>query len=178
MKTFTIILISLGAVIAAFLVIALFMKKDYTIVREITIDKSKPEVYNYVKLLKNQNNFSVWAQMDPNMQKEFRGTDGTVGFVSGWKSTNKNVGEGEQEIKAISPDRIDYEIRFIKPFPSVAPAYMEITETTANETSVKWVFSGHMKYPTNLMMLFMNMEKMLGNDLSTGLSNLKKILET
>ena len=29
----------------------------------------------------------------------------------------------------------------------------------------------------NLMLLFMNMDKMVGNDLATGLSNLKKIME-
>jgi hypothetical protein len=35
-----------------------------------------------------------------------------------------------------------------------------------------------MKYPMNLMLLFMNMEKMVGNDLGNGLKNLKTILES
>jgi hypothetical protein len=34
-----------------------------------------------------------------------------------------------------------------------------------------------MKYPMNLMLLFMNMEKMVGRDLSIGLTNLKNTLE-
>jgi hypothetical protein len=34
-----------------------------------------------------------------------------------------------------------------------------------------------MNYTMNLMLLFMNMEKMVGNDLSTGLNNLKQVLE-
>lgn len=37
--------------------------------------------------------------LDPNMEKEFKGTDGTVGFIYGWNG-NKEGGEGEQEIKA------------------------------------------------------------------------------
>jgi hypothetical protein len=34
-----------------------------------------------------------------------------------------------------------------------------------------------MKYPMNLMLLFMNMEKMVGGDLDKGLQNLKSVLE-
>ncbi|WP_254500404.1 hypothetical protein, partial [Salmonella enterica] len=70
--------------------------------REITINKSRQEVYDYIKYLKNQNNFSKWAKMDPAMKTEFRGTDGTVGFVSAWESAKKDVGKGEQEIKNLT----------------------------------------------------------------------------
>jgi hypothetical protein len=34
-----------------------------------------------------------------------------------------------------------------------------------------------MNYPANVMLLFMNMEKMVGGDLEKGLQNLKTILE-
>jgi hypothetical protein len=68
-------------------------------VRESSINKPKQEVFNYLRLLKNQDNFSHWASMDPAMQKNWRGVDGTVGFVSSWKSDKKEVGSGEQEIK-------------------------------------------------------------------------------
>jgi hypothetical protein len=34
-----------------------------------------------------------------------------------------------------------------------------------------------MKYPMNGMLLFMNMDKLLGKDLETSLTNLKHILE-
>jgi hypothetical protein len=34
-----------------------------------------------------------------------------------------------------------------------------------------------MPYPFNLMRLFMDMEKAVGDDFSTGLSNLKTVLE-
>jgi len=34
-----------------------------------------------------------------------------------------------------------------------------------------------MKYPMNLMFLFMDFDKMLGDDLQTGLDNLKTVLE-
>lgn len=170
------ILVILAMLIVILLVVALFVKKDYTIEREVTINKPKTEVFNYIKYLKNQNDYSKWAMMDPNMKKDFRGTDATVGFVSSWEG-NKDVGKGEQEIKNIKEgESVDYEIRFMKPWESVANATMATEAVGDAQTKVKWSFSGHMPYPINLMRLF-GMEKMVGDDLQTGLNNLKTLQE-
>ena len=178
MKILLIVLLAIAGLVLLVLIAALFVKKEYAVEREITINKSKPEVYSYILLLKNQNNYSVWATIDPAMKKEFRGTDGTVGFVSAWESEDKNVGKGEQEITKISDgNRIDYEIRFTKPFKAINPAYMITESLSENQTKVKWGFSGKMNYPMNLMMLFMDMEKMIGKDFENGLKKLKEILE-
>lgn len=160
------------------LIAAIFIRKDYAIEREVVISNPKQEVFDYLKYLKNQNNFSKWAKTDPKMKTEFRGTDGTVGFVSAWESKNKDVGKGEQEIKGIEDgERIDYEIRFIEPFASTAAAYMITESVGAEQTKVKWGFKGKMPYPMNLMLVIMDVEKAVGDDLQTGLDNLKKILE-
>lgn len=172
------ILIALAILIAIFLIVALFVKKDYAVEREITINKPKQEVFNYIKLLKNQDNYSKWATMDPNMKKTYRGTDGTVGFVSAWESKVDSVGVGEQEIKKIKEgERVDFELRFIEPFEATEPAFMTTEAVSENQTKVRWGFSGHMNYPMNIMMLFMDFEKMIGDDLQTGLINLKTELE-
>ncbi len=166
-------------VIATVLILGVFLKKSYSVVRSVEIDRQKNEVYDYLKLLKNQDRFSVWAKTDPNMKKGYTGTDGTVGFVSSWDSNNKEVGKGEQEIKQmISGEQIDYELRFIRPFESTSNASLKLNATDSLRTSVAWTFNGQMKYPTNVMLLFMDMEKMIGADLEQGLVNLKKILET
>ena len=172
------VLLGVLCLVVLLLIIAAFVKKDYSVERDIMISKPKPGVFDYLKRLKNQDNFSKWALMDPNIKKEYRGTDGTPGFVSAWDSNEKNVGKGEQEIKKIiEGDRIDYEIRFIKPFAGVANAYMKTTSVSNNRTMVAWGFDSKMKYPMNLMHLFMNMQKMIGKDFETGLTNLKNILE-
>jgi len=165
-------------IIALFFIVAAFAPKDYKVVRSVEIDQPKNVVFNYIKYLKNQDNFSKWANMDPDMKKIFKGTDGTVGFISRWESDNKDVGVGEQEIMKIEDGkRIDYELRFEKPWESVSPAYMSVESTTNGKTLVKWGFEGHMAYPSNIMLLFMDMEDILGNDLQEGLNKLKQILE-
>jgi len=178
MKILKTILIAVGILFAVPLIVSLFVKKEYEVEREITINKPKEEVFDYVKFLKNQDNYSKWATMDPDIKKTYRGTDGIVGFVSAWESDNKDVGKGEQEIKKITEgERIDFELRFFEPFESAAPAYMTAESVSENQTKVKWGFSGHMDYPMNIMMLFMDFEKMIGDDLDTGLKNLKSVLE-
>ena len=168
----------LAGLIVLLLIVALFVRKKYSVHRAITIKLSKQKVFEYLKQLKNQDNFSKWALMDPNMKKEYRGTDGTIGFISAWESKNKNVGQGEQEIKDIvEGKRIDLEIRFIKPFKGLAKAYLSTEMISENVTLVKWGFDSKMTYPMNLMLLVMNMDKMIGNDLETGLNNLKKLLD-
>jgi hypothetical protein len=165
-------------IVALCLIVALFVKKDYAVEKEIVINQPKSVVFDYIKMLKNQNNFSVWAKMDPAMKKEFRGTDGTVGFVSAWDSENGNVGKGEQEIKNIvDGERVDYNLHFIKPFESSSDAYMITESVDSTHTKVKWGFEGKMAYPTNLMLVVMDMNEAIGKDFSTGLANLKGLLE-
>lgn len=170
-----IILIVLAIIIAMPLIAALLIKKKYTVEREIIINKPKEEVFNYVKFLKNQDRYSKWVMMDPNMKKDFRGTDGTVGFIYAWNG-NKKAGKGEQEIKRIvEGERLDLEVRFEKPFEGIAHAPL-VTETVSkNTTKVKWGMEGESKYPMNFMNLFM--DSMLGKDLETSLATLKNILE-
>jgi hypothetical protein len=178
MKIIKKILIGIVILIALILIIGIFVKKEYTVEREITINKPKQEIFDYIKLLKNQNDFSKWALMDPNMKKDYKGTDGTVGFISAWDSDNKHVGKGEQEITKIDEgNRIDYALRFLKPMHGEATSYMITDAAAENQTIVKWGFHGNMSYPMNTMLLFMNMDKMLGPDLETGLTNLKAIQE-
>ncbi len=178
MKTLKIIGLSIAGIVVLLLVVALFVNGKYVIEREVTINKPKQQVFDYVKYLKNQNQFSVWAKIDPGMKTEFRGEDGTVGFVSAWDSENPKAGKGEQKIiKITEGERIDYEIHFIKPMESTNYAYLAIKATNDSTTNVKWSFFGEMKYPMNLMHIFMDFDKMIGPDLQNGLNNLKAIME-
>lgn len=172
-----IVLYIILGIIAALLVAGLFIPKGMKATRDIVINKPKDEVFNYIKQLKNQDNYSKWGSMDPNMKKEYKGTDGTPGFISAWEG-NKKVGQGEQEILSIEEGRkVNTELRFIKPFKSVAQSSMTTEAINENSTKVSWGFEGSMNYPMNAMKLFMNMEKSIGNDFSTGLSNLKALME-
>lgn len=158
-------------------IVALFIRKDYSVESEIKINRPSPAVFDYLRYLKNHESFSKWGKSDHHVIKQYYGTDGMVGFVSAWESISKQVGKGQQEIKKISiGKRLDFELRFIKPYPSVAHVYLITDAISRNETVVTWGFDSRMNYPMNLMLLF-NIQKMIANDLSTGLLILKQELE-
>lgn len=163
------------AIIALPLVLALFISKDYRIEREVTINRPKHEVFDYIKYIRNQDHYSKWVQTDPNMHKEFRGTDGTIGFVYAWNG-NKQAGEGEQEITGITEgERITTELRFKRPMANTAHVYMDTEAATEHSTRVRWGFTGHSSYPMNLMTAMLS--GVLGKDMETSLQQLKALLE-
>ena len=178
MKIIKYIVVALGILLAALLLMGVFLPKEYTVSRQISINRSKLEVFDYVRMLKNQHDYSVWWKMDPNQVTTYTGEDGTVGFIVAWQSELDSVGSGEEEIVAIQEgERIEYALRFKEPFESNATSNMIFTATDSNSTTLTWNFKGDMSYPFNLMQLFMSMEDMLGSDIQQGLNNVKAILE-
>ncbi len=178
MAAITPIVFGILALIAHVLLIALFVKKSYTVKRHIIINQPVEKVFAFVKYLKNQDTYSAWAKLDPAMQKTYTGTDGTVGFVSAWDSQVKKAGKGEQTIIEIEElKKVAYAIRFIKPFAGNAYAKLSTKAIDAQQTKVCWALQSKMKYPSNIMLLFMNMDNVIGKDLEEGLSQLKVLLE-
>jgi len=110
------------------------------------------------------------------MNKMYRGTDGTVGFIYGWDSKNKNVGAGEQEITGIKDGKsIEYEIKFFRPIQNTGISKFQIDESGDNSSSVTWSFNSPSKFPYSLLAPIFR--KMMGKDIQKGLGNLKTILE-
>src|SRR4030095_4165986 len=133
----TIVLVLVG-IIALLLIIGLFMRKDHYVRREIIINAPRQKVFDFVKLLENQDKFNKHAMAGPDRKREYKGTDGTVGFIYSWKG-NKNAGEGEKEIKnIIEGKRVETEIRFVKPMAATAWIIMETEPLTDDQTKVSW----------------------------------------
>ena len=166
------------ALITIVLFLALVAPKKYEVNRSVVVNKSLPETFQYLKLIRNQDHWSPWRKKDPNMKQESVGTDGEVGFIAKWEG-NKEVGIGEQEILHIEHnDRIESQLRFFKPWKSVSNAYIKVTEVAPNQTNITWGFKGENAIPFNIFMLFFNFEKTVGKDFEEGLFTLKEILES
>src|SRR5258705_7995355 len=145
------ILLVVAGIIALLLIIALFMKRKHYVKREIIINAPRQKVFDFLKLLKNQEKFNKWAKTDPDRKEEFKGTDGTVGFIYAW-SGNKNAGEGEKEIKNIVEGKsIETEIRFVKPIQTSACVIMETESLSGIQTKVSLSNAGTLKYPLNII---------------------------
>lgn len=175
MNTIIIILLVVAGIIALLLIIALFMKREHYVNREIIINAPRQKVFDFLKLLKNQDQFNKWARADKDRKEETKGTDGTIGFIYSW-SGNKSAGKGEKEImNIVEGKRIETEIRFIKPMRISASVIMETESLSDTQTKVNLSNAGTLKYPLNIMIPMA--EKNFAKDMDISLSTLKNILE-
>lgn len=169
------ILLILLSIVALLLFAALFMKRTHYVKREIIIHAPNQKVFDFLKLLKNQDKFNKWAKEDPSRNWNYKGTDGTVGFVISWNG-NKNVGEGEKEImNIVEGKRIETQIRFVRPMKTTADIVMETEPISDNQTKVSMSNAGSLKYPVNIMIPLV--EKMFPKDMDSSLLMLKTLLE-
>ena len=152
------------------------MASEMIVEKSIVIDQPKDVVFDYLKFSKNMDHYSVWNMKDPNKKAEYIGTDGSVGFIYKWDSTDKSVGAGQQKItNLIKGERIEYEMIFERPMKNTGTSKFLISEVNPKQTMVTWDFRGPTKFPMSLLKGIF--QKMLGKDLMASLENLKKILE-
>jgi hypothetical protein len=170
----TILLVVVG-IIALLLIIALFLKKEHYVKREIIINAPSQKVFDFLRLLKNQDKFNKWAKADPDRKWEYKGIDGTEGFIISWNG-NKKAGEGEKEIMGIiEGKRIETQIRFVRPMAMIADVTMETEAISDSQTKVSLINSGTIKYPMNIFIPMA--EKNFPKDMDESLTTLKDLFE-
>lgn len=175
MNILLIILIVLVGLIALLFIAAMLSKKEYRATCDIIIAAPRHKVFDYLKLLKNQDHFNKWVMADPEMKRDFKGTDGTIGFVYGWNG-NKQAGEGELEIKnLLEGKKIETEVRFVRPMPAIAHSNWVMESINDSQTKLSWTNASKMKMPFNIMSSMI--ERMLVKDMNASLANLRAILE-
>ena len=175
MHLFLIVVSVLLGLVALVLILALLMRKDHYVQRSIVVDVPSQKAFDYLKLVKNQETFNKQAMVAPDRNKEYTGTDGTVGYVYAWRGDTK-AGEGAKEIKhLIEGQRIEMEIRFTKPMKAQATVIMAFETVAPTQTKISWSNTGRLIYPVNVMIPLM--EKMVAKDMDSSLLTLKSILE-
>ncbi|MEX0813240.1 MAG: SRPBCC family protein [Chitinophagales bacterium] len=178
MKALKIIGILILLLVAVVVILGLVAPKEYNVERSITVDAPSVYVWEYVSSLEAMHEWSPWKDRDTNQVVEYTGEPGTVGSKMTWAG-NENVGEGSQEIISITDEeRIETELIFLMPFgESKSDAYI-LLKNGENQTEVTWGFNGSSPFPMNAMLLFMDMDEVLGKDFDEGLNNLKEAVES
>ena len=157
-------------------ILHLFAPKAYQVERKVVVTSQIDTVFKSLCSLKEQQEWSPWSDMDPDMKVDYRGIDGEVGSVTYWIG-NEEVGEGEQEIMKLNSNTyIETELRFLKPFESTSVGFFKL-KAIGNNTEVTWGFKGEHTFPTTIIMLFMDMEEQVGSSFEKGLSKFKAYIE-
>jgi len=153
------------------------MADNYVVERKKKIAAAPADVFEHVVDLREWDNWSPWAAMDPNMEKRYNGEPGTVGSTYRWLG-NRKVGEGQMTVTEVdTPNRVAIDLKFIKPFKSESVTEV-IVGADGDGSEVTWRMTGEHTRMTKIMGIFRSMDKMVGPDFEKGLSSLKSVVES
>jgi hypothetical protein len=118
---------------------------------------------------------SPWETIDPNMQQTFEGPAPGSGQSYAW--SGKKAGKGNMAIEESVPgQKVSIKVAFEKPMASTAISTFTLAPTPTG-CFVTWSMDGNHNFVGKALGVFMNMDKMLGNDIEKGLARLKTIAE-
>ena len=145
----------------------------YEVTRSALIPASAEEIFPLVNNFHEWTKWSPWETVDPAMERSYTGSDAGVGARYSW-SGNRKAGSGTMEIVNTSEPRdINIRLEFTKPFKSVNPTSFTFAPEEGG-TRVTWTMTGENKGIGKVFALFMNMDKMVGQDFEKGLASLSQ----
>lgn len=117
------------------------------------------------------------GEKDPTAKTHFEGPSAGTGASFSWAGNSK-VGEGRMTITDSRPDElVRFKLDFLKPFQASNVAEFTF-KPEGNQTFVTWSMSGKNNFLFKAVGLFMNCDKIVGNQFERGLANLKSLAET
>jgi len=170
------VLYVLIGIFVVYLILAIVGKSRIVVEREITINKPAEIVKSKMSDHKFfHEKWSPWTEKDPSMTVNYTGNAGEVGHSLSWTSDVKEVGQGTMAIVAFNGDSIIQRLSFEGMGDS--KVYF-IVKGKENGTNVTWGMDMKIGFFARPIMMFMNMDKMIGPDFEKGLANLKTSLES
>jgi len=171
-----IIVIAIVVLVAAVLIVAATRPDTFRVERSASIKAPPEKIFALINDFNRWGAWSPWEKKDPAMKRTFGATTSGKGASYAWDG-NKDVGQGSMEIaQSVPPSKIELNLDFVRPFKAHNLVVFTL-EPKGEATNVTWAMQGDLPYFAKIIHLFVNMDKMVGNDFEAGLSNLKSIAE-
>ncbi len=176
MTTLMYIAIALAVLIAIILIVAAMRPDIFRVQRSIDINAPAEKIFPLINDYRHWGSWSPYEKLDPAMQRTFSGAPNGKGSVYEWNG-NKNVGRGRMEILDATPSsKIVIKLDFFSPFEAHNTAEFTM-QPKGNATNVTWAMQGPVPYMMKIMHMFMNMDRMCGDQFQQGLSSMKAVAE-
>ena len=146
----------------------------FRVERSALIGAPVETVFPLINDLQAWRQWSPWEKKDPDMQRSYSGPAAGPGAMYAWAG-DKNVGEGRMTVmESKAAERVDFKLEFLKPFAATNQARFTLRRE-AGGTRVHWSMDGKSTLMTKIIGLFINMDKMIGNDFEQGLKDLDRV---
>ena len=164
----------LAALVVIFIGGGYLLPNEVTIQRQTVINAPQEKVFALVDGYKRFNEWSPWAELDPNTKYTFEGPDSGVGAKMSWASNNPNVGAGTQMITEYVPNShvaVDLDFGAM----GKSQSYWDL-KPEGTGTTVTWGFK--MKLDGMMDRWFgLLMDRFIGPDYEKGLAKVKALAE-
>lgn len=175
MKILKILLGIVAGLLIIFFVGGLFLPKTYSVNRSTVINAPDSVIYTNIADFNEFYKWNPWAKMEPTAKTTVTGTIGQPEHLYAWEGDK--TGSGQMKIKSVALNKmVDIELRFIKPFESLADTRFDIMKEGGGN-KVTWTMSGENVGTMNKWMGLL-MDGMIGKDFEDGLKNLKEKSES
>lgn len=145
--------------------------------RSGVIKASAEQIFPYISNFRMGEQWSPYEKIDLNMKKTFAGNDGQVGSTMEFEG-NSNVGSGKLEMLQIVPNEsVQIRLTMLKPMHGVNIIDYKLTAEPEG-TKFTWIMTGEGGFMSKLMNVLIDCEKMVGDQFSQGINNLKTVIES
>ncbi|MFO1519530.1 MAG: SRPBCC family protein [bacterium] len=170
------ILLFLVILVAGFSVYAATRPSDFKVSRSTTISAPPAKVFAQVNDFHKWDAWNPWAKMDPNAKNTFEGAASGQGAGFRWAG-NRQVGEGSMTILESKPnEKIQIQLDFLKPFKGTNMAEFTF-QPQGDKTAVTWTMTGKKNFIAKAIGVFMDCDKMIGDQFEKGLVGMKQVSE-
>lgn len=160
--------------VTGLLVAAALRPPVFRVERSVLVNAPPEAVLAQVSDFKAWRAWSPYETLDADLERTYGGAQHGVGATYAW--AGKKAGTGRMRIVSATGREVGIALDFEKPFKASNTAAFT-AEPAGGSTRVTWTMSGPAPYVSRLMGLIFNMDKMIGRDFETGLSNLKSVAE-
>lgn len=169
MKFLKKLLIVLIAIAVVYCVVGLFAPSDYKVERTREINAPAEVVFEQVSKFSNWDSWSPWKEKDSTASYTVTGEDGTVGAKYEWTGNPDVTGKGSMTVtQFIANEKFAYDLEFTEPMQMSSKGYFQLN-STGETTTINWVDEGEFPFMQRTMMLFMDLDEMMGPDFERGL---------
>lgn len=149
---------------------------DFRVSRSLAMNAPADKIFAQVNDFRNWAFWSPWAKLDPLAKLSFSGPQSGEGAHFAWDGNSK-VGAGSMTITESRPaELIRIRLEFVKPFKGVNDVEF-IFHNEGGQTVVTWSAFGPNKLIGKIMSVFIDCEKMIGENYEKGLRQLKALVE-
>lgn len=174
------LLIALGVIVGIALVLVVIVAMQpshFRVQRFTTVLAPSSAAYENVVDFQKWAAWSPWDKIDPSMKRTYGGPGSGVGATYAWVG-NSDVGEGKMTITDAKPgELIKIKLEFYKPMEGVSETTFAF-KPDGDRTAVTWSMEGQNNFIAKAFCMFMNMDKMIGEQFEKGLKDLKTVAES